>query len=74
MSFRFISEANTAAQDADEGAEWKGGGQERTSIRSPLSGHLAMENTGKVKFDPPMVPVIFVLGAYLFFRKEPHVD
>lgn len=27
-----------------------------------------MQNLGKVKFDPPKVPVIFVLGELLIFK------
>lgn len=55
-------EAN-AAQDSDDiSTEWKGGGQRSGNVRTPVSAHLPMQNLGKVKFDPPKVPVIFVLG------------
>jgi hypothetical protein len=40
-----------------------GGRQElQTITRSPKSGNRQMANIGKVKFQPPNVPVIFVLG------------
>jgi hypothetical protein len=44
--------------------EWKGGGRavSQTITRSPKSGNMQMANIGKVKFQPPNVPVIFVLG------------
>lgn len=44
--------------------EWKGGGRQGSQIitRSPRSGNHKMANIGKVKFQPPSVPVIFVLG------------
>lgn len=44
--------------------EWKGGGRAGSQIitRSPKSGNQKMANIGKVKFQPPNVPVIFVLG------------
>lgn len=44
--------------------EWKGGGRTGSQIitRSPKSGNQKMANIGKVKFQPPNVPVIFVLG------------
>ena len=43
---------------------WKGGGraESQTITRSPKSGNHQMANIGKVKFQPPNVPVIFVLG------------
>lgn len=56
--------------------EWKGGGRQGTQIitRSPRSGNQKMANIGKVKFQPPSVPVIFVLGLNSFylqiFRKK----
>jgi hypothetical protein len=47
--------------------EWKGGGRAGSQIitRSPKSGNAQMANIGKVKFQPPNVPVIFVLGKIL---------
>lgn len=49
--------------------EWKGGGRAGSQIitRSPKSGNQKMANIGKVKFQPPNVPVIFVLGELVFF-------
>lgn len=32
-------------------------------IGSANVGNIDMQNTGKIKFDPPKVPVIFVLGG-----------
>lgn len=48
----------------DEVAVWKGGGGAAESRRSITSdnGQFPMQN-GRVKFDPPKVPVIFVLGG-----------
>lgn len=59
-----ISEANSAAQESDDpGNEWKGGGERSATSRILSSANLPMQNAGKVKFDPPKVPVIFVLGT-----------
>lgn len=72
------TEANTAAPDSEEPrTDWKGGGggNVRTdSIATPQSAtndsnaiissnNNTMHNPGKVKFEPPKVPVIFVLGG-----------
>lgn len=62
-----IAESNTSAQETEDSATaWKGGGASREQrsaiIRTPKSGNYQMQNIGKVKFDPPKVPVIFVLG------------
>jgi len=59
--------ARAAAEEADETPlqhEWKGGGRTESQIitRSPKSGKAQMANVGKVKFQTPNVPVIFVLG------------
>lgn len=62
------TEANVSAQE--EGAEgWKGGeggvGSRRGSrLGTSESGQFPMQNGGRVKFDPPKVPVIFVLGMF----------
>lgn len=66
------AEANAAKALAEQEAlaeeqtmqEWKGGGRAGSQIitRSPKSGNQKMANIGKVKFQPPNVPVIFVLG------------
>lgn len=64
--FRFL-EANSTAPDTED-AEWRGGGQSR--IHTPMSTNMALENAGKVKFDPPSVPVIFVLGMIEFNAKN----
>lgn len=62
------SEANVSAQE--EGPEvWKGGGGGDASRRGSRigtsdSGQFPMQNGGRVKFDPPKVPVIFVLGKW----------
>lgn len=68
-----LTEANAAKALADSEAlaeeqtmqEWKGGGRNgsQTITRSPKSGNRQMANIGKVKFQPPNVPVIFVLGS-----------
>lgn len=55
------TEANSTAPETEEG-EWKGGGGRSATIQTPLGTNMPLENTGKVKFDPPLVPVIFVLG------------
>lgn len=58
------TEANSSAPDTEDG-EWKGGGgrgERSATIQTPIGTSMPLENTGKVKFDPPLVPVIFVLG------------
>lgn len=61
------AEANSTAIDSEE-AEWKGRGGGRRGSESRLGtarttdSDMATANTGKVKFDVPSVPVIFVLG------------
>lgn len=65
-----ISESNTSNQEnEDTVSEWKGGGPRSAIIRTPKSGILPMQNAGKVKFDPPKVPVIFVLGNLFFLLR-----
>ena len=56
-------EKNNSASDIED-PDWKGGGPSSRSavVRTPKSAITGMQNTGKVKFDPPKVPVIFVLG------------
>ena len=59
-----ISDSEALAEEQGM-QEWKGGGgRQGTQIitRSPKSGNQKMANIGKVKFQPPSVPVIFVLG------------
>lgn len=69
MFFHFFlvsfTEANSTAPESDE-AEWKGrSGESRSgTIKTPISENMPLANTGKVKFDPPSVPVIFVLGNH----------
>lgn len=75
-----LTEANAAKALAESEAlaeeqamqEWKGGGRAGSQIitRSPKSGNQKMANIGKVKFQPPNVPVIFVLGLYLCNRSN----
>lgn len=59
------TEANSTALDSEE-AEWKrrGGRGGSDSRLGTANSDMATANTGKVKFDPPSVPVIFVLGIY----------
>lgn len=60
--FHIIVEANTASQEADESAtDWKGGGS-HSGAQTGRTADSSMNDAGKVKFDPPKVPVIFVLG------------
>lgn len=76
-SFPQFPDKGNTTQEGDE-SDWKGGGgrgddpsQRRSAIvRSPTLGGGSptangggMQNNGKVKFDPPKVPVIFVLGG-----------
>ena len=53
--------------DDQENADWKGGGIQNGQVlsQSPKSASIApqMANIGKVKFQAPNVPVIFVLGG-----------
>ncbi|XP_037051697.1 adenylate kinase isoenzyme 5 isoform X3 [Bradysia coprophila] len=64
MGICLDTEANSAAQESDDpGNEWKGGGERSATSRILSSANLPMQNAGKVKFDPPKVPVIFVLGG-----------
>lgn len=56
----------TAAQDFDEqGSEWKYSQNIANTARfsSTNKDGLNIQNTGKIKFSPPRVPVIFVLGG-----------
>ncbi|XP_031619357.1 adenylate kinase isoenzyme 5 isoform X1 [Contarinia nasturtii] len=62
MGICLDTEANSTAPDSEQ-AEWKGRGSESRSGTSKTSGGMAVPNAGKVKFDPPSVPVIFVLGG-----------
>ncbi|XP_055641967.1 uncharacterized protein LOC129778854 isoform X2 [Toxorhynchites rutilus septentrionalis] len=74
MGICLDTDKGTSTQEVDE-SDWKGGGRGGVSrsaiVRSPTLGRGSptngagngMHNTGKVKFDPPKVPVIFVLGG-----------
>uniref|UniRef100_A0A336KV14 CSON015556 protein n=1 Tax=Culicoides sonorensis TaxID=179676 RepID=A0A336KV14_CULSO len=69
MGICLDTESNTAAQDHEEtNTDWKGGGdrgaaQRDQMAKTPVGLQPPMQNVGKVKFDPPKVPVIFVLGG-----------
>lgn len=67
MIYFYYPEANSTAPDTED-AEWRGGG--RSTLQTPLSTNMPLENTGKVKFDPPSVPVIFVLGKISFTAEQ----
>ncbi|XP_041775317.1 uncharacterized protein LOC121595418 isoform X2 [Anopheles merus] len=64
MGICLDTEKNNSASDIED-PDWKGGGPSSRSavVRTPKSAITGMQNTGKVKFDPPKVPVIFVLGG-----------
>ncbi|XP_049282589.1 adenylate kinase isoenzyme 5 isoform X3 [Anopheles funestus] len=64
MGICLDTEKNNTASDIED-PDWKGGGPSTRSavVRTPKSAITGMQNTGKVKFDPPKVPVIFVLGG-----------
>ncbi|XP_062705813.1 adenylate kinase isoenzyme 5 isoform X2 [Aedes albopictus] len=73
MGICLDTDKSNTTQEVDE-SDWKGGGRggdTRSAIvpsptlggGSPINAGAAMHNTGKVKFDPPKVPVIFVLGG-----------
>ncbi|XP_055295783.1 adenylate kinase isoenzyme 5 [Sitodiplosis mosellana] len=63
MGICLDTEANSTAPDSEE-AEWKGrGGESRSGTSKTSAAGMSVLNAGKVKFDPPSVPVIFVLGG-----------
>ncbi|XP_062548204.1 uncharacterized protein LOC134213291 isoform X2 [Armigeres subalbatus] len=71
MGICLDTDKSNTTQEVDD-SDWKGGGRgddtRAAIVRSPtLRGgspiNAGMHNTGKVKFDPPKVPVIFVLGG-----------
>lgn len=67
--YLFDIEANSTAPDSEE-AEWKGrGGESRSGTSKASESGMAVANTGKVKFDPPSVPVIFVLGKKKYIKR-----
>ncbi|KAK0072615.1 hypothetical protein PV325_011108, partial [Microctonus aethiopoides] len=45
--------------DAQSVGKWRG---EAGLLSTPPDGNFPMQNVGPVKFEPPDVPVIFVLG------------
>ncbi|XP_037913203.1 adenylate kinase isoenzyme 5 isoform X1 [Hermetia illucens] len=64
MGICLDTDANTSQEAEDPGADWKGGGHPRSApIRSASLAGMPMQNAGKIKFEPPKVPVIFVLGG-----------
>lgn len=70
VDFIIEVKASQPSEDVDDqmAYDWKGGGGQngsQTITRSPKSSSAApqMANIGKVKFHPPNVPVIFVLGG-----------
>lgn len=48
--------------DAQSVGKWRG---EAGLLSTPPDGNFPMQNVGPVKFEPPDVPVIFVLGMSL---------
>ncbi|XP_058123815.1 uncharacterized protein LOC131281586 [Anopheles ziemanni] len=64
MGICLDTEKNNTVSDIED-PDWKGGGPSSRSavVRTPRSAINGMQNTGKVKFDPPKVPVIFILGG-----------
>ncbi|XP_050082037.1 adenylate kinase isoenzyme 5 isoform X2 [Anopheles aquasalis] len=65
MGICLDTEKNNGPSDIED-PDWKGGGDQGSRsavVRTPTSASNGMQNTGKVKFDPPKVPVIFVLGG-----------
>ncbi|XP_055589083.1 uncharacterized protein LOC129741383 [Uranotaenia lowii] len=78
MGICLDTDKSNTTQEVEE-SDWKGGGGRGDAsrlaiVRSPTlgaggspinggGGAGGMHNTGKVKFDPPKVPVIFVLGG-----------
>lgn len=61
------SKASHSSDDAEDQIamqDWKGGGGDLQILQSPkASAAPQMANIGKVKFQPPNVPVIFILGG-----------
>ena len=47
--------------DAPSSGRWQG---EAGLLSTPPNGQFPMQNVGPVKFEPPTVPVIFVLGKF----------
>ncbi|XP_055545854.1 adenylate kinase isoenzyme 5 isoform X2 [Wyeomyia smithii] len=74
MGICLDTDKSNTVQEVEE-SDWKGGGRGGDSrlaiVASPTLSNArgggnnrgTMQNTGKVKFDPPKVPVIFILGG-----------
>ncbi|XP_053696268.1 adenylate kinase isoenzyme 5 [Sabethes cyaneus] len=73
MGICLDTDKSNTVQEVEE-TDWKGGGRGGDSrvaiVASPTHSGVggnrrgaAMQNVGKVKFDPPKVPVIFILGG-----------
>lgn len=74
-NFTLLFSDASAAQDTGEpGNDWNhtrnqqhvsvsGGAPETIRNRGIGSANIDVQNSGKIKFDPPKVPVIFVLGG-----------
>ncbi|XP_037809527.1 adenylate kinase isoenzyme 5 isoform X1 [Lucilia sericata] len=71
MGICLDTDASAAQDTGEQGNEWNrtqnqnsaSGGGGRIGAGSANTNVIDMQNAGKIKFDPPKVPVIFVLGG-----------
>ncbi|XP_073823056.1 uncharacterized protein isoform X1 [Musca autumnalis] len=71
MGICLDTDASAAQDTGEQGNEWNRTTQNQNSagagvgrlVASPNINATDMQNVGKIKFDPPKVPVIFVLGG-----------
>ncbi|XP_037959021.1 adenylate kinase isoenzyme 5 [Teleopsis dalmanni] len=66
MQIRFPADANAAQDTGEQGNDWNRTRNQSNINERAGSGNIAaidIPNAGKIKFDPPKVPVIFVLGG-----------
>jgi hypothetical protein len=62
-AFPYFSDTKTTnVQELDENGWTIDGNVRRSATGTPSNAVVSMQNVVKVKFDPPKVPVIFVLG------------
>lgn len=68
LSFLTFSDASAAQDTGEQGDEWNrtqnpNSARDARAAGSANVNAIDMQNAGKIKFDPPKVPVIFVLGG-----------
>lgn len=65
-----VTEHADGAQNIEEGRDtWaRNSGRQARETITPIEGRFPMHNAINLRFEPPKVPVIFVLGKYFVIK------